>query len=115
MIQNLLANLPDDLTEEVFQTILNAKHFRIERIISNGQASLNDFYYDQTQHEWILLIQGAAKIEIQNQPDLITLSPGDTLHIHAHQKHRVTWTTNEQPTIWLAIHYDTDEHISITE
>jgi cupin 2 domain-containing protein len=27
------------------------------------------------------------------------------MNIPAHKKHRVEWTTPEEPTIWLAVHY----------
>ena len=36
---NLLDNIPADLPEELFTTILQANGIRIERIVSQGQAS----------------------------------------------------------------------------
>jgi cupin 2 domain-containing protein len=36
------------------------------------------------------------------------LKPGDFVNIPAHTKHRVDWTTPDEPTVWLAVH-DTDE------
>ena len=35
--------------------------------------------------------------------------PGDFVNIPAHTKHRVEWTTPYEPTIWLAVHYDSDQ------
>jgi cupin 2 domain-containing protein len=32
------------------------------------------------------------------------MKPGDWLLIPAHRKHRVDWTTPEEPTVWLAVH-----------
>jgi cupin 2 domain-containing protein len=35
----------------------------------------------------------------------VKLSPGDYLHIPAHQQHRVEWTSPDEPTVWLAVHF----------
>ena len=36
----------------------------------------------------------------------VELRPGDFLNITAHRKHRIEWTTPDEPTIWLAVHYE---------
>jgi cupin 2 domain-containing protein len=33
----------------------------------------------------------------------VELGPGDAAFIPAHTKHRVTWTTPDEPTVWLAL------------
>lgn len=33
------------------------------------------------------------------------LKPGNFVNIPAHKKHRVEWTTPDEPTIWLAVFY----------
>jgi cupin 2 domain-containing protein len=33
------------------------------------------------------------------------LRPSDHVLISAHRLHRVTWTMNGGPTIWLAVHF----------
>ncbi|MFO0919698.1 MAG: hypothetical protein U0872_15475 [Planctomycetaceae bacterium] len=33
------------------------------------------------------------------------MAPGDFLNIPAGKKHRIDWTTPDQPTVWLAVHY----------
>ncbi len=35
----------------------------------------------------------------------VELRPGDCINIPAHQKHRVEWTTPDEPTVWLAVFY----------
>jgi len=35
----------------------------------------------------------------------IEMKPGDFVKIPAHQKHRVEWTTADEPTFRLAVHY----------
>jgi len=33
------------------------------------------------------------------------LVPGDHVLIPAHARHRVTWTDPDEPTVWLALHF----------
>lgn len=56
--------------------------------------------------EWVLLIQGAAQLDLGDR--LVNLAPGDHLLIPAGQKHRVTQTAPDQPTVWQAVHIDND-------
>ena len=35
---------------------------------------------------------------------LVEMGPGDYVTIPAHKRHRVEWTTPEEPTVWLAVH-----------
>ena len=100
---NLLADLPARLPEELVQTLLSAPHLRIERIVSQGHASPPGFWYDQDEHEWVLLIRGAARLRLDDE--VVELKSGDFLNIPAHRKHRVEWTTPDELTIWLAIYY----------
>lgn len=86
-------------------TLLERPGCRIERIISYGQTSPEGFWYDQAWDEWVLLVQGAAEIDLGDRK--VALTPGDHLFIPAGQKHRVTLTVPDQPTIWLAVHLNT--------
>ena len=105
-MRNLFADIPNDLTNEVFETLLTATGFRIERIVSYGQASPESFWCDQNEHEFVLLLKGAARLRLENDGQLVELKPGDFLNIPAHRRHRVDWTTPDEPTIWLAVFYD---------
>jgi cupin 2 domain-containing protein len=100
---NLLADLPAQLPEELIQTLLSTPQVRIERIISQGHVSLPGFWYDQSEDEWVILIQGAARLRMDD--GMVELKPGDFLNIPAHRKHRVEWTAPDELTIWLAIYY----------
>jgi cupin 2 domain-containing protein len=102
--RNLLADLPDARAAEVFETLLAGRTVRVERIVSHGQASPPGFWYDQPQHEWVLLLAGAARLEFEEEA--IDLRPGDGANIPARRRHRVAWTIPDEPTIWLAVHYD---------
>ncbi len=108
MLPNLFADLPKPLPGELTHTLLTAASVRIERILSHGHASPLDFWYDQPEHEWVLLIQGAARLRIAGLGDedqLMELRPGDHVNLPAHQRHRVEWTTPDEVTIWLAVFY----------
>jgi cupin 2 domain-containing protein len=103
---NLLHDLPDAHAGEVADTLIAAPGLRVERIVSHGQTSPPDFWYDQPQAEWVLLLQGAARLRFADGPHEQVLGPGDWLHIAAHRRHRVEWTDPARPTIWLAVFHD---------
>lgn len=104
-VGNLFAHIPEDADNEVCQTLLHAGSLCIERIVSRGQASPPDFWYDQPQHEWVVLLQGAATLRFAGEQAAVPLRPGDYLLIPAGKRHRVEWTTPHEATVWLAIHY----------
>jgi cupin 2 domain-containing protein len=103
MTTNVFDGLPAHLPNELFTTLLEAAHVRVERIVSRGHASPPGFWYDQEQSEWVVLLRGAAKLCFEDET--LALQPGDCVNIAAHRKHRVEWTTPDEPTIWLAVHY----------
>ena len=90
---------------EQFSELLKRPGLRIERIVSTGQCSPEGFWYDQPEGEWVLLIQGAARLRFADEAKPRQLKAGDFVDIAPHRRHRIDWTTTEQPTIWLAIHY----------
>jgi cupin 2 domain-containing protein len=102
--QNLLGDIPADLPAELIQTLVTSSHMRVERIVSLSHESPPDFWYDQEWHEWVLVLQGRARLRFEGS-GLIEMSPGSYTNIPAHTRHRVEWTDATQPTIWLAIHY----------
>jgi cupin 2 domain-containing protein len=90
---------------EYFEELLSRPRFRVERIISTGQASPPGFWYDQETAEWVLLLSGAAEIQFEDEAAPRKLCAGDWIDIAARRRHRVTWTDASQPAVWLAIHY----------
>jgi cupin 2 domain-containing protein len=105
-MDNIFANLPwSTATDEQFSALLTRPGLRIERIVSTGQCSPEGFWYDQPEGEWVLLIQGAARLRFADEPEARQLTAGDFTDIAPYRRHRVDWTTPEQSTIWLAIHY----------
>jgi cupin 2 domain-containing protein len=103
--QNLFDALPESSAAEVFDEILSGGGFRMERIVSTGQATPPGKWYDQSEHEWVVLLAGGAEILFEGSAASVELKPGDWINIPAHQRHRVEWTDPAQVTVWLAVHY----------
>ncbi|MGI6782948.1 MAG: cupin domain-containing protein [Aminivibrio sp.] len=91
--------LPD---EEFFEELLNTPSLRVERIVSTGQVSPQDFWYDQEEDEWVALLQGEAELEFDDGRTL-KLQKGDWAFLPARARHRVSFTSAEPPCIWLAV------------
>ena len=104
ILSNLFSHLPQNVPDELVQAILTAPNIRIERIVSHGQASPECFWYDQDQHEWVVVLKGTARLRFEGE-EPVELKPGDFINIPAQKRHRVDWTTPDEPTIWLAVHY----------
>lgn len=105
MTANLLKSLPEALREECFDTLLEAEHVAIERIVSHGHASPPSGWYDQPRHEWVVVLKGKGVVAFEHGEE-VTLGPGDHLNIPSHTRHRVAWTDPDEETVWLAVHYD---------
>ena len=103
-IKNILTELPDNLENEVFTCLAKTDNVLIERIVSLGHSSPEDGWYDQEKNDWVLVIQGSAKLDFEEEVS-VTLEKGDFIAIPAHKKHRVSWTDPHVETIWLAVHY----------
>jgi cupin 2 domain-containing protein len=104
-MDNLFNDIPAEIPEEIFRVLLETKNFRLERIVSRGQATPPGEWYDQDTHEWVVLLTGGAGLRFEDDPEPLVLHPGDHLLIPAHRRHRVEWTASQQSTVWLALHY----------
>jgi len=86
---------------EVIEDRLQLDGVKIERIISNGQPSPANVWYDQEQDEWVLLAQGTATLEFKHG-EKKEMQAGDYLLIPSHLKHRVSEVSRD--AVWLAVH-----------
>jgi cupin 2 domain-containing protein len=102
-VSNLFAGLPAELTAELIQPLAAGPGVRVERIVSRGHASPPGFWYDQAEDEWVLVVRGAARLRFED--GAIELRPGDHLRIPAGRRHRVEWTSPDEPTVWVAVFY----------
>lgn len=103
--ENIFDAIPHAVQEELLEQIITSKSIRIERIISSGQHSPKGDWYDQDEHEWVIILQGSARLLFDGDEDAVFLKQGDYVNIPAHIKHRVEWTSDEPKTVWLAIFY----------
>ena len=101
-VNNLFADIPREMSEELVGELLRTDSFRIERIVSRGQASPPGFWYDQETDEWVLLVKGSATLGFADGRSIF-LAPGDHLLIPRHVRHRVERTDPEGDTVWLAV------------
>ena len=101
---DLLRDLPGNLPEELVETLVESSTVRVERIVSTGHASPEGFWYDQPQREFVLVVQGRARLEFDDG-ETLSLESGGWVDIPAHRRHRVASTDSEEPTVWLAVHY----------
>jgi cupin 2 domain-containing protein len=100
---NIFEQIIVDKKEEIFFEIFKNKTIKIEKIVSNGQKSPENFWYEQDKSEFILLLEGFAILEFENRE--VELKKGDCLNIEAYQKHKVKFTSLDEPTIWFAVFY----------
>lgn len=90
---------------EALDELLDNGRIRIERIVSLGYSSPAGFWYDQPEEEWVVLLKGEARLQFEDCSELLELRAGDHLRIPAHRRHRVAWTSPDEPAIWLAVHF----------
>ena len=104
---NLYADLPataDLLGNEAMTMLLAAPGVRVMRIVSLGAESPPDFWYDEPDVEWVVVLSGRAELVFADETAPRRLGPGDHVLIPAHCRHRVAMTAPDEPTIWLAVH-----------
>lgn len=103
---NLLSDLPKNLPEELTTVLQQGHGVRIERIVSTGHKSPEGFWYDQPENEWVMVLTGAARLQFEDR--VVEMKAGASISIPAHQKHRVLWTSPDEPTVWLAVFYEAE-------
>ena len=102
---NIYSLIPDVLKEEMLETLLAVKGFRLERIVSKGHSTTPGTWYDQETAEWVILLKGSAGLLMEGETDVKVMGPGDYRFIPPHLRHRVEWTNADEETVWLAFHY----------
>ncbi len=102
---NLFSTIPAALPQELIEELISHPHVRIERIVSKGHASPDGFWYDQSENEWVIVLQGSAVLRLESVEEPVALKPGMYINLPAHVKHRVDWTEPDTETIWLAVFY----------
>ena len=100
---NIFEQIIVDKNEEKFFEIFKNETIKVEKIVSNGQTSPENFWYEQEKSEFVLLLEGFAILGFENREE--ELKKGDCLNIQAYEKHRVKFTSLDEPTVWFAVFY----------
>ena len=105
MPNSLFADIPDELPNELMETLAEGSGCRVERIVSRGHRSPERFWYDQEESEWVLVVKGEARLLIERagETEEVAMTAGDWIDLPAHTRHRVEWTAPDEETIWLAV------------
>ncbi len=103
-VGNIFSNIPKQIPDEVFETLAETANCKIERIVSRGHSTPDDYWYDQEKNEWVMILKGSAGLLFEGSDDIVVMNAGDYVNIPAHRKHRVQWTDPKEETVWLAIH-----------
>jgi cupin 2 domain-containing protein len=111
-IGSLFSEIPAELPDERFEALIETPGFRLERILSQGQATPPGQWYDQDRDEWVLLVEGAARLSVEGRAEPVELAPGDTVLLPAHCRHRVDWTPEDRVTVWLALHFSAEAELT---
>ena len=99
-------------TDEFSEILATGQNVRVERIVSNGHCSDDDFWYDSDQAEWVAVLSGEARLRFKDQNQQVRLRTGDHITIAPHDQHRVEWTTPDEPTVWLAVYFSKSRYPS---
>ncbi len=99
-----ISNIMPKADKEFFETLYSAQNILIERIVSQGQTTPENTWYDQERDEFVVLLQGKASLEFEGD-NIIYLKAGEYIHIPAHCKHKVIHTTENPPCVWFAVHF----------
>lgn len=105
-------NIFDDIeklanSNEFFEDLEIYDNVRIERIISRGQASPENGFYDQDWFEFVIVVQGEAVLEIEGKPE--RLVAGSWRGLAPHTRHRVLSTSRDPACVWCAVHIGADK------
>lgn len=99
---NLFAHFDPNTEEEKVDIMYRNAHARVERIVSSGQVSPAGFWYEQDEDEWVLVLQGEGRIQYEKGNEAV-LRTGDCILLPAGKRHRVSYTSQNPPCIWLCV------------
>jgi cupin 2 domain-containing protein len=83
---------------ERFRELARMTNVVVEEIVSSSSPETVE--YLQVQDEWVVVLEGAAVLEVEGAE--VRLVPGDWVLLPAGTPHRVL--TTEAGTRWLAVH-----------
>jgi cupin 2 domain-containing protein len=100
---NLLSSPCPAAGRERIDPLASGEGWRLERIHSCLASSPEGFWYDQGEHEWVVVLRGSAQLQFADEERVRDLCVGDSLLITPHRRHRVVATDPDPGTLWLAL------------
>jgi cupin 2 domain-containing protein len=119
----ILKKVKDDMKRNIFfrgriDSWVETKNLRVERVVAHGQASLDVASCETPVNQFVLLLEGEARLEVETEkvnlmPGTgrllenvkVNLTPGDHILIPQHTRHRVDWTSPDRETVWLTVYF----------
>jgi cupin 2 domain-containing protein len=95
---NLFSDAAPPAAGERFDTLLSHRGLTIERIVSTSK--IESQLYVQEQDEWVVLLQGAALLDVDGVET--RLLAGDYVFLPSRTPHRVLSVSDG--AMWLAVH-----------
>jgi gluconokinase len=103
--RNVFANASPARIAEQVTDLVHGGDFRLESILSTGQATPAGIWLTQDRPEWVVLCSGGARLRFDGDENPYEIAPGDAWLIPARCRHRVEWTDPDDASIWLALHF----------
>jgi len=100
---NLLAHPVPAAGAETVLDLQRGEGWRLQLIHSCDYASPDGFWYDQDEHEWLLVLRGSARLRLREPEEACDLSVGDVLVLPPHRPHRLERTDPAPGTLWLTL------------
>lgn len=97
--------LPSPDGDELIEILARGAGCHVERIVSTGQVTPEGEWYDQENDEWVVLLSGESEL-LYEDGTRFYLKSGDWVNIPAHVRHRVVFTSERTPCVWLAFHFE---------
>jgi cupin 2 domain-containing protein len=97
---NAFGEIRRDEGREIADVLAQSTGGLVVRYVSHGHASKPGFWYDQEESEFVMVLDGRARVAFDDG-ETVELGSGDYLWIPAHVRHRVEWTDPDQDTVWL--------------
>ncbi len=94
--------MPTKLDAEQVTDLVRQGDVRITRIVSTGQTTR---WLTPDDEEWVILLKGAAVLRFEEGDDKLSMWPGDWCCIPKGCRHRVEETSEKEPTVWIAVHF----------
>ena len=86
-------------------TLMHGPGWRLETIHSCLASTPEGQWLEEAQSEWVMLLQGSARLQFEDESAPRDLCRGDSVLIIPHRRHRVVSTDGAPGSVWLALFF----------